>query len=336
MKKLSITVIIPTVWDKAEKYPLAALQSLEAALAGVATASRPTLRYVVFFNQSSQMSDQSNGLLQLQRRWQKQLQFPLEVMGSALNIGFTGGVNEAVGWVLGAANQPGSSQPDWLCVLNDDATVLPNFWQIFKKELHESQPAAVVSGGVQTMAGKVESLGLRYDPSGLAFPILDLGPQLSATKQPYFCGCYFFLHFAVARELWSIFGYILQPLFFAYSEDVELSLRLHRMGKNIVILPVLAVQHWGSLTAKKGSEFQLLHGFRNLLWTSYLHWSWMDWVKALPWVGLGQIYMLLLSWYKGYWWLYAKIWVSTYRHRLALQYVRHHYQNQLPLPSHFQ
>lgn len=333
MKKLSITVIIPTVWGKTGEYPLAALKSLEVALAGVSQASRPNLRYLVFFNQITQVSNQANKLIKLQQRWKKQLRFPVELMGSALNLGFTGGVNESVARVLGEVNQPGAAKIDWLYVLNDDATVLPNFWQIFAPELTKSQPAVVVSGGVQTMEGKVESLGLRYDRSGLAFPITHSAQPASPVNQSYFCGCYFFLHFPVAQELWSTFGYILQPLFFAYSEDLELSIRLQRLGKEIRVLPILAIQHWGSLTAKKGSEFQLLHGFRNVVWTSYLHWSLVEWLKYLPWVILGQIYMLLLSWYKGYWWLYAKIWFSTYRHRLALQYVRHHYQKQLSLSS---
>lgn len=55
--------------------------------------------------------------------------------------------------------------------------------------------------------------------------------------------------------------------FFCYLEDVDLGFRFRLAGYRCVFLPNAVVDHVGSATTGKGSDFQVYHGHRNLLWT---------------------------------------------------------------------
>ncbi len=71
--------------------------------------------------------------------------------------------------------------------------------------------------------------------------------------------------------------------FFCYFEDVDLAFRLRLLGHRCLYVPDATVDHVGSATTHRSSDFSAYHGHRNMVWT---------YVKNMPaklfWAGLPQ------------------------------------------------
>lgn len=57
--------------------------------------------------------------------------------------------------------------------------------------------------------------------------------------------------------------------YFSYFEDVDLSFRLRLNGGRCLYVPNAVVQHVGSVSTGKVSDFVVYHGHRNLIWTYF-------------------------------------------------------------------
>jgi GT2 family glycosyltransferase len=55
--------------------------------------------------------------------------------------------------------------------------------------------------------------------------------------------------------------------FFCYYEDTDLGFRLRLAGNRCWYVPAAVVQHVGSATARRESDFLLYHTHRNIVWT---------------------------------------------------------------------
>ena len=240
------------------------------------------------------------------------------IITNALNRGFTGAVNDGV-W-LAVFRQ----KADWCLVINDDATVEKNFFLTMLPELKSSR--AVVSCGVKNPNGSLQSAGLRYFRSGLTEPLT------AFLQTPYFAGTIFFVSSAAARWSFKEFGWLLAEFFFAYAEDLELSIRLLRQGKKVFIFPQALAVHLGSVTAKRGSAFQLYWGYRNLLFTMLMHWSWPRIFLSLPSLFFGQLYILGMLFLKRHWLIYPKILWSLWKNLILLRLYRKNFYEKLTYP----
>jgi GT2 family glycosyltransferase len=209
------------------------------------------------------------------------------------NCGYTGSLNK----LFELAGSSGGYH--WYLTINDDAAVDPGFYsQLLNVTADAWSPA------VRDAKGKLESIGLTYSRSGLSFPAT--APYAGEVNR-MLCGTCLALSGKTVQSLNERYGYIFQPLFFAYAEDVELSLRLKKLGLNYKISNTPLVTHWKSTTLKRGSEKQLYFGFRNLIMTAIIHWKFSEFVFRLPWALTGLGYMTALSFYKGYFLLPFKV-----------------------------
>jgi GT2 family glycosyltransferase len=145
-------------------------------------------------------------------------------------------------------------------------------------------------------------------------------------------GTVFFVSRSAVEESIATFGWFLPEFFFAYAEDLELSIRLKRNKKTVYISPKVLVTHLGSVTAKRGSAFQLYWGFRNLLFVLFLHWPWQSILMWLPWLAAGQLFVLALLVSKGHWLVYPRIWWSVWKNRDMLRFYRTLYYEKLAHP----
>ena len=57
--------------------------------------------------------------------------------------------------------------------------------------------------------------------------------------------------------------------FFCYLEDADLGFRLQLAGHRCLYVPTAVVDHIGSATVMRGSDFQVYHGHRNLIWAYF-------------------------------------------------------------------
>ena len=168
---------------------------------------------------------------------------------------------------------------------------------------------AVVSCGVRDKDGFDQSRGMNYFRSGLTSPLVE------NKKTPYFVGTVFFV--SKKTVLWSFdkFGFLLMEFFFAYAEDLELSVRLKKANRKVFILKDNLITHLGSLTAKRGSAKQLFWGYRNLIFIILIHWSLFEIILFSPLLLLGQIYSIALLFKKRHFLVYPKIIWSVVKHR---------------------
>ncbi|MDQ3008606.1 MAG: glycosyltransferase [bacterium] len=239
--------------------------------------------------------------------------YTIEFLYSSINKGFTGAVNDAVMYALARYC------PNWYLVLNDDAQVTTKIFRQLNNVL-KTKKYKIISGVVVNSEGEVESTGTTYYPTGLSFPTKNNPPD---EIMPLFCGTCFFISDTLVQKRIRSIGYLLNPLYFAYYEDLELSLwtQQHFLSSIYLSQQVIAV-HQGSRTAIRGSEFQLFLGFRNAISTALIHWPVEKIILNLPFLLLGQAYMILLSWYKGYFLLYPKIVRYILCHRKEIFFLR--------------
>lgn len=327
---MTVGVIIPTVakHSRLNEYVPGLLTSLTEAWNHRAKVSRDKCVVLVYVNGlkpaslAAQKCEHS-----LQRLAGRTLR--IKVVANLGNRGFTGSVNDGVEYLAGW------EKVDWLAIINDDTKVAPTFWsQILRWA--RAHHCDAVGCPVLRPDGQVESFGLKYGRTGLAFPVVptsltSLSPAsiLAEKGARLLCGTCLVVKGSVARQTLKTWGYFFNPVFFAYAEDVDLSLRWYHQGVRYGLCADTFVTHFGSRTANRGSAFQLYHGFRNLVLVMILNWLpqrlWMN----LPFIMMGQLYALALTWYKGYWLIGPKIVKYLWVHRSALVMMRRRYATQL-------
>jgi GT2 family glycosyltransferase len=235
---------------------------------------------------------------------------------SSVNLGFTGAVNNAIV----AMRQ--LYTPDWCVVINNDTRVEEDYFKEATKYLKNVKVDAF-SCRINRLDGSLESLGLTYYPTGLAFPCTDT----TALKcNSLLCGTCMFLSGSIIESLMKRYGFVLHPLYFAYAEDLELSLRLRQINASIGCGENIRVTHLGSQTAIHGSQEQLYYSYRNLIFTIILHWTLGQILLRLPLILLGQLYIFAVCLRKGYVLLFPKIWVSILRRQQEILFLKNTYE----------
>ncbi len=300
--KFTIGVVIPTLY-RDSKVVYRCLRSLKKSLAEVN--SEIILNVVIYNNEHPKES-----IPGLNTRKKKS---PIHLY-SHVNKGFVGAVNDSIQGYY--TNYP----CDWYLIINNDTVVRQDFFKRFLPYLRSK--TSVISCQVSD-GNHCESSGLRYRRNGLAFPAkarLSMNSETSLTTGT----CFFISHREVKKQL-SQFGYVLHPLYFAYAEDLELSLRVRQTGGTITILNSELITHSGSHTAKRGSKMQLYYGYRNLLLTIWLHWPTELVFMNIHYLLQGQLYVLGMLIYKQYWLLYPKIIWYLIKNRKTLNYCRTQY-----------
>lgn len=199
---------------------------------------------------------------------------------SGANLGYTGGNNRGIQWAL-------ESDAAYVLVLNNDAVVEPpavarlveaarssaRVGAVSPKILHFGAPDRIWFGG--GYLSRIRGLGLHerrgeHDAPGPADTVRDI---TFATG----CCCLF-----SADALRTVGGFAED--FFAYVEDVELSLRLARAGYRLLYQPAARVLHRVPLhDGAAPTPFQILHRDRNRRRLVRRHYGWRDRLLFAAW-----------------------------------------------------
>ena len=199
---------------------------------------------------------------------------PLEVkvFRPPRNLGFAGGCS--IGITL--AMQHGV---DFILLLNNDAVVEPSFLDHLLKAARGSSNAGILCPQIlfDEDPNKVWYGGGAFSfRSGI--PLQARGRQRIMTDSSpcevdWASGCAMLIDPAVIRAVGSF-----DPAFFAYCEDVDLSLRVRAAGFKIVFVPASIVRH-----AATGERLRLSQGIyystRNLLEVMRRHAAWYHWLS---------------------------------------------------------
>jgi GT2 family glycosyltransferase len=163
------------------------------------------------------------------------------------NTGFAGGVAHALERVT----------TSYLVLVNNDAVVRPGWLTHLLEPLDSDPRTAAVCSKLLLPDGRLNSAGGYLEPNGyahdLGFGEPDDGRWDTPREVGFATGTAVAYRTDAVREVGGV-----DPRYFLYVEDVDLSWRLHLAGWKVRYQPTAVVVHQHSATA---GEFSLLHTF---------------------------------------------------------------------------
>ena len=181
------------------------------------------------------------------------------VVGFSHNLGFAGGANEGIA----------RTRSPYVLLLNNDAVLEPGYVARLAARLELDGRLAAAQGLVLSEdSRRVDSAGLEWNARGEALPVLAGADVSQAPREPFEVSgvsATAALYRREALEAVARGGAVFDGAFFAYYEDVDLSLRLQRAGWRFVCDPRALARHEGSRTGGRTP-------FRRAFWTARNRW----------------------------------------------------------------
>jgi GT2 family glycosyltransferase len=175
------------------------------------------------------------------------------------NLGFAGAANEGIA----------RTRAPFVLLLNNDAVLEPDYAARLAARLALDGRLAAAQGLVLSEDGRtVDSAGLEWNGRGEAVPVLSGAPASAAPPEAFEVSgvsATATLYRREALEAVAPLGAAFESAFFAYYEDVDLSLRLARAGWRFVCDPRAVARHEGSRTGRRTP-------FRRAFWTARNRW----------------------------------------------------------------
>ncbi len=183
---------------------------------------------------------------------------------------------------FGAANNHGAevAKGEILLFVNTDTIVSPTWMEILAKRVMDETIGAVNPKVLlSSKPAKVQNAGITVFANGGA---RDRGAIVSLDKQqdyeedstffdtPIDVGAVCGVSLCMRKDVFMHAGGF-NELFFFYYEDVELSLRLRRLGYRLVYEPQATLIHLHAATSKENSLFFLRHSEQGMLLCTYIH-----------------------------------------------------------------
>lgn len=204
----------------------------------------------------------------------------------AFNVGFSRANN------LGLATL--GERLDLVLFLNPDTFLLPDSVALACRRLREQPQVGILSGRllgfdleVGRPSGLIDSCGIfrkwygRWYDRGQGQT--DHGQFVRETTPPALCGALLFCRWQLVEELGRDF---FDPDFFLYKEDIELCLRVRKMGWQLDYWPELVAYHcrgWGTKRKEISRELRLLASENEILLyrkhpSPYMAWAFLKYL----------------------------------------------------------
>jgi GT2 family glycosyltransferase len=181
------------------------------------------------------------------------------VIAFSRNLGFAGAANEGIA----------RTGAPFVLLVNNDAVLSPDYAARLAADLRRDDRLAAAQGLVLSEDGaRIDSAGLEWNGRGEAVPVLS-GARSEAAPAEAFAvtgvSATATLYRRAALEAVAEQGLAFEGSFFAYYEDVDLSLRLSRAGWRFACDPKAIARHEGSRTGRRTP-------FRRAFWTARNRW----------------------------------------------------------------
>ncbi|HEY4229286.1 MAG TPA: glycosyltransferase family 2 protein [Thermoanaerobaculia bacterium] len=186
------------------------------------------------------------------------------VISFSRNLGFAGAANEGIA----------RTGAPFVLLVNNDAVLSADYAARLSGALSADAGLAAVQGLVLSEDGtRIDSAGLEWNARGEAVPVLAGRPAGEAPAAPFpvtGVSATATMYRRTALEALEALrevegGAAFDDSFFAYYEDVDLSLRLARAGWRFVCEPRAVARHEGSRTGRRTP-------FRRAFWTARNRW----------------------------------------------------------------
>lgn len=238
----SVAVIVPN-WNGADRLP--------ACIRSLAAQDHEQFEIVVVENGST---DRSRDVLDDLAAEVAPLK--LTVLHNETNLGFAGGVNRGIRHAMDFGF-------DAIAMFNNDATADRHWLRHLVAELDAHPDASIVTGRLLMAGGAtVDSTGDFYTTWGLAFPRDRDQPSQPVRASGYVFGASggaSLFRTALFRDVG-----LLDEVFFAYFEDVDLSFRAQLAGHRVFYTEHAVAFHDQGATSRSLSGFGATQFFRNL------------------------------------------------------------------------
>jgi GT2 family glycosyltransferase len=169
----------------------------------------------------------------------------VRVVAFSRNLGFAAAANEGIA----------RTRAPFVLLLNNDAVLAPDYVARLAARLALDERLGAVQGLVQTADGsRVDSAGLDWNPRGEAVPLFhgkEPGDVLRDVFEVSGVAATAALYRRTALEKVGGGGDVFDGAFFAYYEDVDLSLRMARAGWRFACDAEAIARHEGSLTGAR-------------------------------------------------------------------------------------
>jgi N-acetylglucosaminyl-diphospho-decaprenol L-rhamnosyltransferase len=181
------------------------------------------------------------------------------VIGFSRNLGFAEAANEGIA----------RTRAPFVLLVNNDAVLEPDYAARLAARLASDERLAAAQGLVLTDDGRrIDGAGLAWNARGEAVPVLAGADASAAPRAPFEVSgvsATATLYRREALEAVAPQGAAFDSSFFAYYEDVDLSLRLARAGWRFVCDPRAVARHEGSLTGRRTP-------WKRAFWTARNRW----------------------------------------------------------------
>ena len=181
------------------------------------------------------------------------------VVAFSRNLGFAGAANEGIA----------RTRAPFVLLLNNDAVLEPDYVARLAARLEFDPRLAAVQGLVLTEDGRqIDTAGLEWNGRGEAVPVLSGADVSVAPREPFEVAGVSATAALYRREAFEAAGpggLAFEGAYFAYYEDVDLSLRLLRKGWRFACDPRAFARHEGSRTGRRTP-------FRRAFWTLRNRW----------------------------------------------------------------
>ena len=175
------------------------------------------------------------------------------------NLGFAGAANEGIA----------RGRSLFVLLVNNDAVLSPDYAARLVARLVSDERLAAVQGLVLTADGRrVDTAGLSWNRRGEAVPLFGGSAREEAPSAVFEVSgvsATATLYRRSALQSVAPHGEVFDRSFFAYYEDVDLSLRLARAGWRFACEPAVVCRHEGSRTGRRTPA-------RRALWTARNRW----------------------------------------------------------------
>lgn len=167
------------------------------------------------------------------------------------NVGFSAANNQGINHVL-------NEGPDYFLIANPDV-MIPSGWLLkINNILNDTRFSDVGIFSVPLLAydfehdrpsGCIDSIGIEHTLYGRWYDVLqgDDVSNLNVEASPYevsaVCGALMLIHKDTVYELLHQDGYVFDETYFMYKEDIELSLRVRKLDKKILMIPSAPAFH---------------------------------------------------------------------------------------------
>jgi len=181
------------------------------------------------------------------------------VVAFSRNLGFAGAANEGIA----------RTRSPFVLLLNNDAVLEPDYVARLAARLEFDGRLAAVQGLVLSEDGRqIDTAGFEWNGRGEAVPVLSGAEASASPREPFEVSgisATAALYRREALEAAGPGGAAFESAFFAYYEDVDLSLRLLRKGWRFACDPRASARHEGSRTGRRTP-------FRRAFWTLRNRW----------------------------------------------------------------